>query len=176
MGNLNWDSVDVDDASLAKYFVNDSGGRNVIIYHSEGGDDGSGPFSLSTFPPFFKDEGSGGGALSPDEMTENSSITNSTMTTLLDILNGTSDNVTKSGPRDELYDVPLSIIILLSLLYGGISIAALIGNVLVLWVVTVSWFAYQFNSIQSNLIQVLEVLCSYKPNNSNNTNKPIKPS
>ncbi|CAL8085981.1 unnamed protein product [Orchesella dallaii] len=39
---------------------------------------------------------------------------------------------------DELYTVPLSIIVLLSLLYGGVSVAALIGNVLVLWVVAVS--------------------------------------
>jgi len=38
----------------------------------------------------------------------------------------------------ELYNPPLSIIVLLSLLYGGISVAALIGNMLVLWVVSVS--------------------------------------
>ncbi|ODM95714.1 Tachykinin-like peptide receptor 99D, partial [Orchesella cincta] len=43
-----------------------------------------------------------------------------------------------SGSVDELYNVPLSIIVLLSLLYGGISVAALIGNMLVLWVVTIS--------------------------------------
>ncbi|CAL8085984.1 unnamed protein product [Orchesella dallaii] len=43
-----------------------------------------------------------------------------------------------TGPVDELYNVPLSIIVLLSLLYGGISVAALIGNMLVLWVVTIS--------------------------------------
>ncbi|ODM87893.1 Neuropeptide Y receptor, partial [Orchesella cincta] len=39
---------------------------------------------------------------------------------------------------DELYNVPTSIIVLLSILYGGISVVALIGNMLVLWVVTVS--------------------------------------
>lgn len=39
---------------------------------------------------------------------------------------------------DDLYEVPLSIIIFLSLLYGGISVAALVGNLLVLWVVSVS--------------------------------------
>ncbi|ODM92526.1 Tachykinin-like peptide receptor 99D, partial [Orchesella cincta] len=43
-----------------------------------------------------------------------------------------------SGDSGDLYQVPLSIIIVLSILYGGISATALIGNLLVLWVVMVS--------------------------------------
>ncbi|CAL8086046.1 unnamed protein product [Orchesella dallaii] len=43
-----------------------------------------------------------------------------------------------SGDGGDLYEVPLSIIIVLSLLYGGISATALIGNLLVLWIVMVS--------------------------------------
>jgi len=54
-----------------------------------------------------------------------------------------NNNVTfmyDEGSGDELYEVPISIVILLSLLYGAISVAALIGNFLVLWVVSVSLF------------------------------------
>lgn len=47
------------------------------------------------------------------------------------------DSLYHSG--DELYKVPLSIIIFMSILYGGVSFAALVGNSLVLWIVTVSF-------------------------------------
>lgn len=51
-----------------------------------------------------------------------------------------------SSNQDELYEVPLSMIIFLSLLYGGISVSALIGNTLVLWVVTVRNICLSFFS------------------------------
>lgn len=37
-----------------------------------------------------------------------------------------------------LYDVPLSVTVLLSILYGGISVIAVIGNTLVIWIVATS--------------------------------------
>ena len=40
--------------------------------------------------------------------------------------------------RDPLYDVPISVVALLSVLYGFISLAALVGNSLVIYVVVVS--------------------------------------
>lgn len=36
---------------------------------------------------------------------------------------------------DDLYDVPTGIVLLLSLLYGSISLLAVIGNALVIWIV-----------------------------------------
>jgi len=38
---------------------------------------------------------------------------------------------------DVLYQVPLGIVVMLSTFYGGISLAAVTGNGLVLWVVSV---------------------------------------
>lgn len=38
---------------------------------------------------------------------------------------------------DDLYQVPLGIVLMLSVFYGGISLAAVAGNGLVLWVVSV---------------------------------------
>lgn len=37
-----------------------------------------------------------------------------------------------------LYDVPVSIILLLSMFYGTISVMAVVGNALVIWIVTSS--------------------------------------
>lgn len=37
-----------------------------------------------------------------------------------------------------LYDVPVSIIVLLSIFYGTISVMAVVGNTLVIWIVTSS--------------------------------------
>lgn len=37
-----------------------------------------------------------------------------------------------------LYDVPVSIIVLLSMFYGTISVMAVVGNTLVIWIVTSS--------------------------------------
>ncbi|OXA44176.1 Neuropeptide Y receptor [Folsomia candida] len=51
--------------------------------------------------------------------------------------NGT-DGYNNGDDEGALYEVPVSIVVLLSLLYGAISVAALIGNILVLWVVSVS--------------------------------------
>lgn len=50
--------------------------------------------------------------------------------------NGT-DGYNNGDDEGALYEVPVSIVVLLSLLYGAISVAALIGNILVLWVVSV---------------------------------------
>lgn len=36
---------------------------------------------------------------------------------------------------DTLYDVPVSIIVLLSIFYGSISVMAVVGNSLVIWIV-----------------------------------------
>jgi len=47
-------------------------------------------------------------------------------------------NNTGNNQYRQLYDVPVHLVVLLSLLYGLISVAAVIGNILVLWVVTVS--------------------------------------
>lgn len=47
-----------------------------------------------------------------------------------------SGNSTQDG--NQLYDVPMYMVVLLSILYGLISVTAVIGNMLVLWVVTVS--------------------------------------
>ncbi|XP_049866163.1 RYamide receptor-like [Pectinophora gossypiella] len=46
--------------------------------------------------------------------------------------NGTNDTI------DTLYDVPTSMIVLLSFLYGSISVLAVVGNFLVMWVVATS--------------------------------------
>ncbi|KAM3962347.1 neuropeptide receptor A23 [Aphomia sociella] len=46
--------------------------------------------------------------------------------------NGTNDSY------DTLYDVPTSMIVLLSFLYGSISVLAVVGNFLVMWVVATS--------------------------------------
>lgn len=37
---------------------------------------------------------------------------------------------------DDLYDVPIGLLILLSFFYGSISILAVIGNSLVIWIVS----------------------------------------
>ncbi|KAF6205580.1 hypothetical protein GE061_019753 [Apolygus lucorum] len=39
---------------------------------------------------------------------------------------------------DDLYDPPLGIVVLLSLCYGSISVAAVVGNGLVIWVILTS--------------------------------------
>lgn len=39
---------------------------------------------------------------------------------------------------ERLYDVPTGMIVLLSLLYGSISVLAVVGNFLVMWVVGTS--------------------------------------
>lgn len=39
---------------------------------------------------------------------------------------------------DTLYDVPTSMIVLLSFLYGSISVLAVVGNFLVMWIVATS--------------------------------------
>lgn len=61
--------------------------------------------------------------------------------TMLDVLNmSTGNNSQHQGndhDHDALYEVPLSMIICLSLLYGAISVSALVGNTLVLWIVAV---------------------------------------
>lgn len=45
--------------------------------------------------------------------------------------------------EDELYKVPLEIVVLLSTFYGTISLTAVAGNGLVLWVVFVSIFLFK---------------------------------
>ncbi|KAJ2947015.1 hypothetical protein O0L34_g16359 [Tuta absoluta] len=47
-------------------------------------------------------------------------------------INGTNET------RDTLYDVPTSMIVLLSFLYGSISVLAVVGNFLVMWIVATS--------------------------------------
>ncbi|CAG9560491.1 unnamed protein product [Danaus chrysippus] len=49
--------------------------------------------------------------------------------------NGTNDTYNSS---DTLYDVPTGMIVLLSFLYGSISVLAVVGNLLVMWVVATS--------------------------------------
>ncbi|KAK0180114.1 hypothetical protein PV327_005788 [Microctonus hyperodae] len=49
-----------------------------------------------------------------------------------------SDNDTIYEDFDELYDVPVGIIFLLSICYGSISILAVAGNSLVMWIVATS--------------------------------------
>ncbi|KAK9498686.1 hypothetical protein O3M35_003265 [Rhynocoris fuscipes] len=47
----------------------------------------------------------------------------------------------ETWPEDEeeaLYDPPLSLVVFLSLCYGSISIAAVVGNGLVIWVIITS--------------------------------------
>lgn len=43
-----------------------------------------------------------------------------------------------SDSSDTLYDVPTGMIVLLSFLYGSISVLAVVGNLLVMWVVATS--------------------------------------
>jgi hypothetical protein len=79
-------------------------------------------------------------------------------------------NYTVYYDGDELYEVPVSIVILLSLLYGAISVAALIGNFLVLWVVSVSLFMFTtYNNAPSLLsgnriirFHIFSPTCFYK--------------
>ncbi|XP_063839666.1 RYamide receptor-like [Ostrinia nubilalis] len=47
-------------------------------------------------------------------------------------------NNTSNDTFDSLYDVPTSMIVLLSFLYGSISVLAVVGNFLVMWIVATS--------------------------------------
>ncbi|KAK3926754.1 Neuropeptide Y receptor type 1 [Frankliniella fusca] len=46
--------------------------------------------------------------------------------------------IADSGRDEELYDVPVGIIVLLSIFYGTISAVAVLGNSLVIWIVATS--------------------------------------
>jgi hypothetical protein len=79
------------------------------------------------------------------------------LTSSINNLTAFHGNGTYYEEEDQLYEVPVSIVILLSLLYGAISIAALIGNFLVLWVVSVkrdsSLLSFSSNSMGFNLFR-----------------------
>ncbi|XP_052133322.1 neuropeptide Y receptor type 1-like [Frankliniella occidentalis] len=53
------------------------------------------------------------------------------------LCNCTYGNLTVAD-EEELYDVPVGIIVLLSIFYGTISAVAVLGNSLVIWIVTTS--------------------------------------
>ena len=50
-------------------------------------------------------------------------------------------NGTSNSSEENLYEVPVSIVVVLSLFYGLISLTALVGNSLVIYVVVVSRYA-----------------------------------
>ncbi|ODM94327.1 Neuropeptide Y receptor, partial [Orchesella cincta] len=146
MALLNW--LDSESGSIKpSYFINTttSGGgvdKGRLVYHS-----GESAFSVSTLSPILQaglDYLSGQVSISDHNLTANTTSLSSAApsTTPAGVVGESgSGNVTVnpySGDSGDLYEVPLSIIIVLSLLYGSISATALIGNMLVLWVVTVS--------------------------------------
>ncbi|XP_049794465.1 neuropeptide Y receptor type 1-like [Schistocerca nitens] len=50
----------------------------------------------------------------------------------------THDVVAANGSDSSLYDVPAAVVALLSLCYGSISVLAVVGNSLVMWIVATS--------------------------------------
>lgn len=57
------------------------------------------------------------------------------ISTANELLNATSGKVQWLDEDDYIYEVPIGIVLLLSLLYGTISLLAVIGNTLVIWIV-----------------------------------------
>lgn len=57
-----------------------------------------------------------------------------------DVINETDSSDLSDPPliEEEIYDVPVHVIVLLSICYGSISIAAVMGNGLVMWVIATS--------------------------------------
>lgn len=71
---------------------------------------------------------------------------------------------------DYIYDVPIGIVLLLSLLYGAISLLAVIGNSLVIWIVVTTrqmqtvtnWWVYSEFKFNHGKRKEDQCVCEYK--------------
>lgn len=60
------------------------------------------------------------------------------LTFLLDSSEGSNDFDSNTTAGTVLYEVPTGIVVLLSIFYGSISLVAVVGNALVMWIVATS--------------------------------------